>query len=197
MKNLKEKICEFGRGAALFAGVGIGVAKIIGSLSWLSQKSPKTIKRFSWLGGGLAATAVVGTAVVIRANKRNEAKKYTKEREADAELYERQRRADGELYTIQKQAEERVIQAKAEAGVYRRPKIVSEAVDSDYSIPDSEDDEDEQDKTTWLENFKSRFTMPTLPPFLTQIMSGVPMGYEEAMLFHLLSIEIVAIITLS
>ena len=58
---------------------------------------------------------------------------------------------------------------------------------SEDDVVEIQAEDEEQDRTTWQEKFKSRFTMPTLPPFLTQIMSGVPMGYEEPMLLHMLS----------
>ena len=188
------------RSAAVAAGFGLGASQVLDSLSEISEKETKTLKKFGKVGALVAGGVALVFAVVHYAKKRNEAKAYEKEREADAlrhikqceaetEQYIKQRRADAELYTLQKQAEERLIKAKAAAGCYRKQNSDGRTNDDDGINPENDGNEDEkqEDRTTWLEKFKSRFSMPTLPPFLTQIMSGVPMGYEEPMLFHLLS----------
>ena len=187
------------RSAAVAAGFGLGASQVLDSLSEISEKETKTLKKFGKVGALVAGGVALVFAVVHYAKKRNEAKAYEKEREADAlrhikqceaetEQYIKQRRADAELYTLQKQAEERLIKAKAAAGCYRKQNSDGRANDDGDINPENDSNEDEeQDKTTWLEKFKSQFTMPELPPFLAKIMSGVPQGYEEAMLLHMLA----------
>ena len=188
------------RSAAIAAGFGLGASQVLDSLSEISEKETKTLKKFGKVGALVAGGVALVVAAVHYAKKRNEAKAYEKEREADAlrhikqceaetEQYIKQRRADAELYTLQKQAEERLIKAKAAAGVFRKQNYDGRANDDDGINPenDGNEDEEQEDKTTWLERFKSQFTMPELPPFLAKIMSGVPQGYEEAMLLHMLA----------
>lgn len=200
MKKFLSKVYEVGRSAAIATGIGFGASQVLDSLSEISEKETKSLKKFGWIGASIAGGVALVTATILCVKKRNEAKVYEKEREADAERhvkqceaeteqYIKQRRADAELYTLQKQADERLIQAKAAAGVFRKQKYDGRANDDDGINPenDGNEDEEQEDKTTWLEKFKSQFTMPELPPFLAKIMSGVPQGYEEAMLLHMLA----------
>ena len=184
-KTTIDKLIESGRSAAVVAGAGYGASKVIDSISKAGDKNPKSIRKSGWIVLGLTALASVAFSIIHWCKKRNEAKAYRDGRDVDADLYVAQRRADGELYTIQKQADIMEIQAKSEAGVYRKPKFEDDAESgSDNGFEDDEDGA-EEDRTTWLEKFKTNFTMPTLPPFIDRIMQGVPTGYEEAMLLHL------------
>ena len=199
MKKIFEKIKELGRSAAIAAGIGVGTSQVLKEVSEISEKDPQTLKKFGKIGAGLTAAAAGLTVLVIYIKKRCDAKSYKEERAADAERhviqckaeteqYIKQRRADAELYTLQKQADERLIQTKeAAAGVSRRQNLDGHANEDDINSEDEYCEDEEQERTTWLERFKSLFTMPELPPFLAKIMSGVPHGYEEAMLLHMLS----------
>ena len=161
------KWATIGSLAALATGI------VIESFTSLAEKDPKVRRNF------LALMLIVGaiTGIGYSATQKAKSKRYRKEREAD-----------GDLYAVQREADARLVKAKAEAGVFRKQNLDGRTNDDGGTNPENDDNEDEeQDRTTWLEKFKSRFTMPTLPPFLTQIMSGVPMGYEEPMLFHLLT----------
>ena len=133
MKNLFSKISEMARSAAIAAGIGLGASQVLDSLSKISEKETKSLKKFGWIGASIAGGVALVTTTILCVKKRNEAKVYEKEREADAERhikqceaeteqYIKQRRADAELYTLQKQADERLIQAKAAAGCYRSVK---------------------------------------------------------------------------
>lgn len=187
-KGTIDRLIESGRGAAVAAGAGYGASKVIDSLSRVSEKEPKTIKKFGGIFFGMAVVIGTVTGIFFWCKKRFDAKKYGKEREADSDMYVRERRADAELYTIQKQADEREIRTKAEVGFYRKPKQTGfeDNAESDYDdVFDDDNDEAEENRTLWLEKFKENFTMPTLPPFLDRIITGVPAGYEEAMLLHL------------
>ena len=190
MKKLINNVLGISRYAAIGAGAGYGASKIFGALLRVSQKDSKTIRKFGLLLTGAAAITAAAIAAINKCRKQSEAEAYADERDADAELYERQRRADAELYTVERMADENLVKTKAEAGAYRKPKSVSEDDDaeSNYSDETGEDNDGvEENKTSWIEKFKSMFTMPTLPPFIDRIMLGVPTGYEEAMLLHLCS----------
>lgn len=189
-KTTIDKLIESGRGAAVAAGTGYGASKVIDSLSRVSEKDPKTIKKFGGVFFGMAVVIAAVSGIVIWCKKRFDGKKYREEREADTDLYVRERRADAERYTIEKQADEREIRTKAECGFYRKPKQtgMEDNAEAGYiEVPGDGDDYTEENKTPWIELFKANFTMPTLPPFLDRIITGVPGGYEEAMLLHLCS----------
>lgn len=47
--------------------------------------------------------------------------------------------------------------------------------------------EEDENKTTWLESFRLTHPMPKAPSFIQTILDGCPKGYEDAMLFALLS----------
>lgn len=177
-KTFIDKVIETGRGAAVFAGAGYGASKMIDSLSRVSDKKSKTIKKFGGIFLGFVAIVTAATSIIFWCRKRS-----------GASAYARERLADGNLYTIQKMADENLVRTKAMAGVYRVQKRSPDAnAESGYN-DEIEDDADahEQNKLPWIDVFKSKFTMPSLPPFLAKIMSGVPEGYEEAMMLHLLS----------
>ena len=190
---LSETLAKSVREGALIAGAGVATEKTVNGLLNVSKEEPKTIKKF--LGIVALLTGVVGllTTWIIKRKGESDTIKYEREREADAALYERQRLADSRLtereceaesdsYTVRRMADERHRVKSDDRRTAETP------TPNDDINPENDGNEDEeQDRTTWLEKFKSKFTMPTLPPFLTQIMSGVPMGYEEPMLFHLLS----------
>lgn len=193
-QELTETFVKSVRGGAIIAGAGIATEKTVNGLLNVSKEEPKTIKKF--LGIVALLTGVVGllTTWIIKRKGESDTIKYEREREADAALYERQRLADSRLtereceaesdsYTVRRMADERH-RVKSDD---RRTAETPTPNDGINPENDGNEDEEQEDKTTWLEKFKSQFTMPTLPPFLTQIMSGVPMGYEEPMLFHLLS----------
>ncbi|MBE6255437.1 MAG: hypothetical protein E7105_08000 [Prevotella sp.] len=177
-KSIIDKIVDSGRGAAVAAGAGYGTSKVIDSVLRVSRNDPKTIGKFGFILTGLSFLIGGILYAFYWSKKRN-----------DAKAYEIERRADGDLYTIQRMADENLIRTKSKAGVYRRTKPADGMCDDDLATTDLPDDEffQEQNKLTWVESFKEKFTLPTLPPFLNKIMSGVPEGYEEPMLLHLLS----------
>ena len=190
---LSETLAKSVREGALIAGAGVATEKTVNGLLNVSKEEPKTIKKF--LGIVALLTGVVGilTTWIIKRKGESDAIKYEREREADAALYERQRLADSrqtereceaesDSYTVRRMADERHRVKSDDRRTAETP------TPNDGINPENDDNEDdEQDRTTWLERFKSQFTMPELPPFLAKIMSGVPQGYEEAMLLHMLA----------
>lgn len=192
-QEFTETLAKSASRGALIAGAGIATEKTVNGLLNVSKEEPKTIKKF---GGLIAFLAVVGgllTAWIIKRKGESDTIKYEREREADAALYERQRLADSRLtereceaesdsYTVRRMADERHRVKSDDRRTVENP------TPNDDINPENDGNEDEeQDRTTWLERFKSRFSMPELPPFLAKIMSGVPQGYEEAMLLHMLA----------
>ena len=173
MQKTISKLFSGTKWATIGSLAALATGKVIESFTSLAEKDSKVRRNF------LALMLTVGaiTGIGYSATQKAKSKRYRKEREAD-----------GDLYAVQREADARLVKAKAEAGVFRKQNLDGRTNDDGGTNPENDDNEDEeQDRTTWLEKFKSRFTMPTLPPFLTQIMSGVPMGYEEPMLFHLLT----------
>ena len=173
MQKTISKLFSGTKWATIGSLAALATGKVIESFTSLAEKDSKVRRNF------LALMLIVGaiTGIGYSATQKAKSKRYRKEREAD-----------GDLYAVQREADARLFKAKAEAGVFRKQNLDGRTNDDGGTNPENDDNEDEeQDRTTWLEKFKSRFTMPTLPPFLTQIMSGVPMGYEEPMLFHLLT----------
>ena len=193
-KVLSETLAKSVREGALIAGAGVATEKTVNGLLNVSKEEPKTIKKF--LGIVALLTGVVGllTTWIIKRKGESDAIKYEREREADAALYERQRLADSRLterecaaesdsYTVRRMADERH-RVKSDD---RRTAETPTPNDGINPENDGNEDEEQEDKTTWLEKFKSQFTMPELPPFLAKIMSGVPQGYEEAMFLHMVA----------
>jgi hypothetical protein len=191
---LSETLAKSVREGALIAGAGVATEKTVNGLLNVSKEEPKTIKKF--LGIVALLTGVVGllTTWIIKRKGESDAIKYEREREADAALYERQRLADSrqtereceaesDSYTVRRMADERH-RVKSDD---RRTAETPTPNDGINPENDGNEDEEQEDRTTWLEKFKSQFTMPELPPFLAKIMSGVPQGYEEAMLLHMLA----------
>ena len=185
---LSETLAKSVREGALIAGAGVATEKTVNGLLNVSKEEPKTIKKF--LGIVALLTGVVGilTTWIIKRKGESDAIKYEREREADAALYERQRLADSrqtereceaesDSYTVRRMADERHRVKSDDRRTAETP------TPNDDINPENDDNEDdEQDRTTWLERFKSQFTMPELPPFLAKMQ-----GYEEAMLLHMLA----------
>lgn len=189
-RKIIDKLIESGRGAAVAAGTGYGASKVIDSISRLSDKDPKSIKKFGGIFLGIAVVLGSVSGIFLWFKKRADAKKYGKERNADAELYERQKVAEADLYVIQKQADEREIRTKAECGAYRKPKSDMYGKDTESDFNDISEDNlgyTEENRIPWIDSWKAKNTMPVLPPFLQKIFRGVPEGYEDAMLLHTLS----------
>ena len=170
MKTTFEQLVGKGTRTALFSAAAIGFAKVLSLCLRVAQKKEDVRKNYFKILGGTSALLVTGGAIVVIAKKR-----------ADADKYERERRADGELYTVQKMADAQLIKFKVKAGV--------KVVITDDGNDDDDNLDDDQGKTdiSFIEYFKLRFNMPSLPPFLKSIMRGVPPGYDEAMLLHILS----------
>lgn len=174
-----EKISKFFSGSTKWISIGglLGLAagQTIESLTCLAEKDPKVRRNFLALMLALGAITGIG---------------YSATQKAKSNRYRKEREADGDLYAVQREADARLIKAKAAAGCYRKQNSDGRTNDDDDNENNPEVDlteEEEQDRTTWLEKFKSQFTMPELPPFLAKIMSGVPQGYEEAMLLHMVA----------
>ena len=173
MQKTIRKLFSGTKWATIGSLAALATGKVIESFTSLAEKDSKVRRNF------LALMLTVGaiTGIGYSATQKAKSKRYRKEREAD-----------GDLYAVQREADARLVKAKAEAGVFRKQNLDGRTNDDGGTNPENDDNEDEeQDRTTWLEKFKSQFTMPELPPFLGKIMSGVPQGYEEPMLFHMLS----------
>jgi hypothetical protein len=171
MKDIKKQIAETGKKAVITASAIIGLSKVLAVILRVSQKNPEVIKKFFKVSGGLAAIAGSAVSLVYYAKNKSEASQYNSNR-----------KADGDQYTVERMADAMLVKARGKASPYRESPLPD---DADYD-GDAEFDE-ETNRIPWIEVFKSKFSMPSLPPFLNKIMSGVPEGYEEAMLLHILS----------
>ena len=71
----------------------------------------------------------------------------------------------------------------------RHPKVEVSSMDSDAEQSSvAEYGEEHEVQPSWLENFQKKFKMPALRGILDTLINGVcPIGYEPAMLLHLLS----------
>lgn len=162
-KNVLSEIRQISSTAATVAGVGVGTAKVVDSLSAVSEKPVAQQKKFAWLAGGslVLLTTLIGGLIWVK--NKAEAKKYRDEKLSDAEA--------------------KVIEKMAGAGGENKPKDVPDT-SSDDTV--AENEPTSEPRMTFIQWFKSKFQMPSLPSFLETIMSGVPAGYEEPMLLHLL-----------
>ncbi len=167
-KTLNQLIGK-GTRTALISAAAISVAKVLSLCLRIAQKKESVRKNYFKIVGGTTVTLATGGAIMLIAKKR-----------AEADKYERERRADGDLYTIQKMADAQLIMSKVKAGAKEVPAI------DDNSYETSDDTQNSSAGISFLELFKLKYNMPTLPPFLKDIMRGVPPGYEEAMLLHIL-----------
>ena len=174
MKTNYKQLLYTGKQAAFGGLAGLTASKLIEAVSVMSDKSPKVRNTFI---GIITFLGFVGTLA------------FTLGQNAKAKRYRKEREADGDLYAIQREADARLIKAKAEAGMCRK----HNSLNNDYGIDDiphedtdTDTDGDVGKRTTWIDAFKQRFSMPSLPPFLAKIISGVPAGFEEAMLLHML-----------
>jgi hypothetical protein len=170
-----NQILRTGKLAAIGGLVGLTASKIIESVTAISEKEPRVRNTFV---GIITFLGAVGTIA------------FTQGQSAKAKRYRKEREADGDLYAIQREADARLVKAKAEVGVYKKHNSLDNGHgfdDDPEEEPGTGNDEETGNRTTWIESFKEKFSMPTLPPFLAKIMTGVPAGYEEAMLLHLLS----------
>ncbi|MCQ2212275.1 MAG: DUF3987 domain-containing protein [Bacteroidaceae bacterium] len=68
------------------------------------------------------------------------------------------------------------------------PKVLTAVIESlrDEAVEEAGEG-DANHAMTWLDDFHCRHRMPAMPEFLVPLMQGVPKGYEDAMLLHLLS----------
>lgn len=103
-----------------------------------------------------------------------------KDNETDNEI----RKDDSEARLYRSKAETDVWKAEQEMKLKKKYKETSTIAPSE--VPDGSN-VDLQEYQNWYEEFHRKFTMPELPDFLKPIMSGVPEGYHDAMLAHLLS----------
>lgn len=164
IERLKNFVKE-NKGLTILAALSVTIPSSIAAIHEAAKEDDKTFKKFLC---GIAAIVGTFSSAMGIAN-------FLK-----TTFSIKEKKEDENARMIEAMAEERIIKAKAAAGVYRRPK---EDQDPD---PDPDKDNDNEGET-WIEAFKERFTMPALPPFIARIMEGVPTGYEEAMLLHLCS----------
>lgn len=164
LEGLKNFIKE-NKGLTLLAALGIAVPSTISVCLEASKQNEKNYKKF--IGGLLALIGSGASAFVIWDYFKTRSKIELSKSEGDREI-------------VSAIAETMIINAKARAGAFRQNKETGNKPDDD------DQDGDNENGTDWCEWFRSKFTMPKLPPFLEKIMSGVPAGYEEAMLLHLL-----------
>ena len=161
----------FGRSNKAFAiaSTVASTATILEIYLKLAHKNPKVAEKFlKYVGCTIAI--VGGVVVTVRG-----AKQY-----GDAKAYRSNRLADADEYTIKRMADAMLEHAKRENG--RGSSVNTEGNDS-YSA----DCEYIGERQRWSEWFSSKFKMPELPPFIAKLMCGVPNGYEDAMLLHILS----------
>ena len=166
---MKQKdFLESGKRTLVTAGALVGLSKIISVLLRVAQKNPEVIKKFSKIAGG--ATVLIGGTWLLC---------YIAKNKSDASKYKSNREADGDMYTIESMADSMFASS--------RPKTPQNEVcncdNNECNAPLEACD----DRITWIESFKSRFTMPSVPSSLGKILKGVPAGYEEPMLLHLLN----------
>ncbi len=118
-----------------------------------------------------------------REKKREEGENYRNKRDIDGDYYRRNREADADCYRRNREADAAYYRSKRETDAQYKKDSRQQTIDEGVE----EDNHAEEKKVTWIEQFMSKFSMPSLPPFLAQLMSGVPAGYKEAMLLHICS----------
>ncbi len=166
--KINKDILKSGGNIFFSASAVLGLARILKELVNLSKKDPEVIKKFFKVLRGVSALfASVVTFVILL-------KKF-----ADSLNYKSNRMADGDLYTIERMADAMVKRTRNE-----NPVTDFDPIDDENTLEESTQDEH---RISWIEKFKSMFTMPALPPFLTKMIGNVPTGYKEPMLLHLLS----------
>lgn len=168
MNKYLETLTGIGRTGAVVAGAGVGVAKIIDSLSAVAEKPKEQQKKFGWLAVGTSTLACEVIALIIFCKKKAEENKICRE--------------------IQAKANAKVLLLEAEARYKNR-------IASAVSVISQDGDETEtpridsttETKVSWFEYYHDKFpnVLLDLPPLILDFMVGCPDGYEEAMLVQL------------
>ena len=164
---MKKEIIETGKKVALTASAIIGVSKILSVLLRVAQKDPGVINKFFKVTGGVTGLLGGIGMIWLFVKNKNEESQYKSNRMADADLYTLQRMADQTFQTT-------------------RSKTNRHDTVDDVDLTADEELGEEENRVTWIKAFKEKFKMPSLPIYLEVIMRGVPLGYEEPMLLHLL-----------
>lgn len=172
MSDFINKLSGFGRGAAVAAGTGIGVAKIIESAGEISEKpKEKRIAAVTIIGVIMALAAIlVGVCQYLK--RIGEGAKYRAERmaDADAKILELEAKARYEKSNSHK------------AAVSRLCDEMDSSDESGSSKPGTTNG-----PVSWFEYYHDKFPiMPfELPPIISDYLVACPAGFEEAVIAQL------------
>lgn len=169
MKDYINKLASFGRGAAITAGTGMGVAKVIEAAGEISEKpKDKQICTMAILGGLIGFITVCGCAYQWYRGARYRAERIA---DADAKILEEE--------------------AKNRYGSNRSNKV-SESNPSDE--PELQEETENVGSTSstngpvsWYEYYHDKFPIipVELPPIISDFILACPNGFEEAVIAQL------------
>lgn len=168
MKKYLETLTGIGRTGAVVAGTGVGVAKVIDSLSAVAEKPKEQQKKFGLIAAGtiMLAGGVIGALIHCK-----------KEAEGDKACKEMRAKAEAEVLVMEAQARYKNRVASSASAISQ---------DGDDKEPPETGSPTEQ-RVSWFEYYHDTFptVLLDLPPIIMDFMAGCPEGYEEAMLAQL------------
>ena len=170
------------------------------------EKATNTIlwASLSFIGGLTASGIVSDVADFFFGNKKDENKHRRKmeeqelahkrkmEEEAQKSAIKKQEMALEHEYEMQEAThksnlKKEEINLEQEHWRERHPQKEESVVESETSTEDEKADEEHEAQPMWLDSFNKKYPMPKLFGVLDTIINGVcPIGYESAMLLHLL-----------
>lgn len=165
----KNQLIETGKKAVITASAIFGISKILSVILKASEKDPKVIRQFFMISGGFAGITGIACSILYYVKNKSEASQYSSNRKADADCYTLERMADAMMGKTRKKTCQ-----------------CHDDMNGDIDYSEELNPSDETEGITWIELFKSKFSMPSQPLFIKFILDGVPPGYEEPMLIHLL-----------
>lgn len=169
MNNLTNKLSGFGRGAAITAATGIGVAKVIEAAGEISEK-PKE-KRISTIVilGFIAGLIVTGLCIYRWVKSKGEAAEYRAKRMADADA--------------------EILKAEATARYQKSSTPKSAASNSRDIMELSEESDNVTTGSTvapvsWFEYYHGKCPnqLINFPPIISDYVLACPTGFEEAVI---------------
>lgn len=169
MKDYINKLASFGRGAAITAGTGMGVAKVIEAAGEISEKPrDKQICTMAILGGVIGFITVCGCAYQWCKGARYRAERIA---DADAKILEEE--------------------AKNRYGSNRSNKVPESNPSDEPELQEETENVGSTSSTngpvSWYEYYHDKFPiMPVeLPPIISDFILACPNGFEEAVIAQL------------
>lgn len=168
MKKYLETLTGIGRTGAVVVGTGIGVAKVIDSLSAVAEKPTEQQKIFGWfaIGTCVLAGGVIGSLIFCK--KKCEGNKICREIQA---------KANAEVLLLE-------AQARYKNRITSSMTTISQDIDEKET---PEIDYPSEKRVSWFKYYHDKFpsVLLDLPPLIFDFMVECPEGYEEAMLVQL------------